>query len=134
MVAAIAEGYPQREIADAAYRYQREFDAGERGIVGVNAYADATEATGDPAPGGPARRRCERHLARLERTRRERDAERGRGGPGAACATRPRRPGLDRDEPHARTSSAAPPPTPRSGEQCGVLREVFGEYREPVAV
>ena len=30
MVAAIAEGYPQREIADAAYRFQREFDAGER--------------------------------------------------------------------------------------------------------
>ena len=28
MVAAIAEGYPQREIADAAYRYQRELDAG----------------------------------------------------------------------------------------------------------
>ena len=30
MVAAIREGYPQREIADAAYRFQREFDAGER--------------------------------------------------------------------------------------------------------
>ena len=34
MVAAITEGYPQREIADAAYRYQREFDAGERRVVG----------------------------------------------------------------------------------------------------
>ena len=44
MVAAIAEGYPQREIADAAYRYQRELDAGERGIVGVNRYVD----TGEP--------------------------------------------------------------------------------------
>ena len=40
MVAAVAEGYPQREIADAAYRFQREFDAGERRIVGVNAYVD----------------------------------------------------------------------------------------------
>jgi len=30
MVRAIAEGYPQREIADAAYRFQRELDAGER--------------------------------------------------------------------------------------------------------
>ena len=28
MVAAIADGYPQREIADAAYRFQREFDDG----------------------------------------------------------------------------------------------------------
>src|SRR6186713_2003202 len=41
MVAAIAEGYPQREIADAAYRFQREFDAGERVIVGVNGYTTA---------------------------------------------------------------------------------------------
>ena len=40
MVAAIAEGYPQREIADAAYRFQREFDAGERVIVGVNGYVN----------------------------------------------------------------------------------------------
>src|SRR3712207_9285535 len=32
MVAAIADGYPQREIADAAYRFQREFDEGERVI------------------------------------------------------------------------------------------------------
>src|SRR6186713_2622396 len=41
MLAAIAEGYPQREIADAAYRFQREFDAGERVIVGVNGYTTA---------------------------------------------------------------------------------------------
>ena len=48
MVAAIAEGYPQREIADAAYRFQRELDAGERGIVGVNRYADPDEAVEIP--------------------------------------------------------------------------------------
>ena len=43
MVAAIAAGYPQKEIADAAYRFQREFDKGEREIVGVNVYADPDE-------------------------------------------------------------------------------------------
>src|SRR6188768_4162430 len=48
MVAAIAEGYPQREIADAAYRYQRELDAGERRIVGINAYIDESEITTVP--------------------------------------------------------------------------------------
>src|SRR5687767_12941524 len=73
MVRAITEGYPQREIADAAYRYQREFDAGERRIVGVNAYVDEREETRVPVlevpPGS-----LERHLARLERVRRERDA------------------------------------------------------------
>jgi methylmalonyl-CoA mutase, N-terminal domain len=37
---AIAAGFFQREIADSAYRYQREIDAGERKIIGVNAYTD----------------------------------------------------------------------------------------------
>jgi methylmalonyl-CoA mutase, N-terminal domain len=41
MLAAIDDGYPQREIADAAFRYQRQLDTGERVIVGVNAFADA---------------------------------------------------------------------------------------------
>ena len=73
MVAAITEGYPQREIADAAYRYQREFDAGERRVVGVNAYVDAAEVTTVPVLSVPPGS-FERHLGRLERTRRERDA------------------------------------------------------------
>jgi methylmalonyl-CoA mutase N-terminal domain/subunit len=38
MVAAIRRGYPQREIADAAFHYQKLVDAGEKKIVGVNAY------------------------------------------------------------------------------------------------
>lgn len=39
MVSAIERSYPQREIADAAYRYQLAVDRGEKIIVGVNAYA-----------------------------------------------------------------------------------------------
>src|SRR5204862_1491131 len=38
MVQAIEQNYPQREIADAAYRYQEEVDAGQRIVVGVNGY------------------------------------------------------------------------------------------------
>jgi methylmalonyl-CoA mutase N-terminal domain/subunit len=38
MVAAIEQNYPQREIADASFRYQQEVDAGERIVVGVNGY------------------------------------------------------------------------------------------------
>jgi methylmalonyl-CoA mutase N-terminal domain/subunit len=38
MVAAIEQNYPQRETADAAYRYQEEVDSGQRIIVGVNGY------------------------------------------------------------------------------------------------
>ncbi len=38
IVESIKRGFPQREIADAAFRYQREVDAGERIVVGVNKY------------------------------------------------------------------------------------------------
>jgi len=41
MVAAIDQGYPQKEIADAAYRYQLMEDRGEKVTVGVNKYAMA---------------------------------------------------------------------------------------------
>jgi methylmalonyl-CoA mutase N-terminal domain/subunit len=42
MVSAIEKGYPQREIAAAAYRFQREVDAGERVMVGVNRFVQRT--------------------------------------------------------------------------------------------
>ena len=38
IIRAIDEGYPQREIADAAYRYQLMDDRGEKIVVGVNKY------------------------------------------------------------------------------------------------
>ncbi|MFY9488339.1 MAG: methylmalonyl-CoA mutase family protein [Solirubrobacterales bacterium] len=38
IVESIKRGFPQREIADAAFRYQREVDAGQRIVVGVNRY------------------------------------------------------------------------------------------------
>src|SRR3954451_3823573 len=42
IIRAIEEGYPQREIADSAYQFQREVESGERKIVGVNSFkADA---------------------------------------------------------------------------------------------
>src|SRR5690242_13473766 len=36
IVRAVEEGYPQREIANSAYQFQRQVDTGARGIVGVN--------------------------------------------------------------------------------------------------
>jgi methylmalonyl-CoA mutase N-terminal domain/subunit len=131
MVKAITEGYPQREIADAAYRFQREFDAGERRIVGVNAHVDQSEETRVPVLQVPIGSK-ERQLARLERTRRERD---GTAVDAALTALRDaaRRPGSSDQNlmPHFIRSAAA---YATLGEMCGVLREVFGEYREPVAV
>src|SRR5437588_362719 len=43
MVEAIKQNYPQREIADASFRYQREVDEGRRIVVGVNRYTEGDE-------------------------------------------------------------------------------------------
>jgi methylmalonyl-CoA mutase, N-terminal domain len=43
MVAAVKQGFPQREIADAAYQLQREIDRGERIMVGVNDYTEGDD-------------------------------------------------------------------------------------------
>lgn len=43
MLAAIDHGFFRREIADAAFAYQREFDAKRKIVVGVNAYQEAEE-------------------------------------------------------------------------------------------
>ena len=131
MVKAITEGYPQREVADAAYRFQRELDAEERRIVGVNAYVDEAEETTVPVlvvpPGS-----FEGHLARLERTRRERDAA-AVASALAGLRDAASRPGSSETNlmPHFIRCAKA---YATLGEQCAVLRQVFGEYREPVAV
>jgi methylmalonyl-CoA mutase N-terminal domain/subunit len=131
MVAAIQAGYPQREIADAAYRFQREFDAGEREIVGVNVNADPDEVLEIPLLEVSAE--SERaQLARLERTRRDRD-------PAAVESTLARlrelagRPGSSETNLMPALIDCANAYA-TLGEMCGVFRAVFGEYREPVSV
>ncbi|MDE2764857.1 MAG: methylmalonyl-CoA mutase family protein [Chloroflexota bacterium] len=70
-VAAIEEGFPQGEIAEAAYRHFRAVESGERSIVGVNLYAE------DEAPPPPLTRldpaRTEGQIAHVRQVRRERD-------------------------------------------------------------
>ena len=43
MLRAVEEGFPQREIAESAYRWQREIERGERVVVGVNAFQVAEQ-------------------------------------------------------------------------------------------
>jgi methylmalonyl-CoA mutase N-terminal domain/subunit len=131
MVAATETGYPQKEIADAAYRFQREFDLGERQIVGVNAFVDPDEKLEIPLLEVSAASK-RRHLERLGRVRRERDPET-----------------VERALAHLRDLASRPGSSEANvmpalldcanayatlGEMCGVFRGVFGEYREPVAV
>jgi methylmalonyl-CoA mutase N-terminal domain/subunit len=131
MVEAIKAGYPQREIADAAYRFQRELDAGERVIVGVNRYADPDEELTIPLlEVSEASLRAQ--LGRLDRVRRDRDAAEVESAL-AGLREAARRPGSSESNlmPHFLRCANA---YATLGEQCAVLREVFGEYREPVAV
>ncbi len=69
---AIEKGFFQSEISDAAYLYQREIDAGQRRIVGLNAYAEGH------APSVPILvmdpQGYDRQVARLREVRRSRDA------------------------------------------------------------
>jgi methylmalonyl-CoA mutase N-terminal domain/subunit len=43
MVEAVKHGFPQREIADAAFQYQQEVETGVRKVVGVNAYTEGED-------------------------------------------------------------------------------------------
>ncbi len=131
MVAAIAEGYPQREIADAAYRFQREFDAGERIVIGVNRQADPDEALAIPLL-QVSEASLRTQLARLERTRRERDAVAVEAALSRLRDLAARPESSETNLMPALVACAAAYVT--LGEMCGVFRAVFGEYREPVAV
>lgn len=44
MLAAIHEGYPQKEIIAASMRYQKQLERGEKTVVGVNAFVKASDA------------------------------------------------------------------------------------------
>ena len=71
MVAAIERGFPQREIADAAFAYQQEVESRQRIVVGVNDYTLEGEA--DPQLHRPDPDAERRQRERLGRTRADRD-------------------------------------------------------------
>ena len=74
VIPAIEQGFFQREIADAAYEYQRRIESGEQIIVGVNAYTIEEETPIPILKIGPEIEAKQRE--RLARVRRERNATR----------------------------------------------------------
>ncbi len=124
MLGAIERGFPQREIAESAYRYQREIDTGQRTVVGVNDYLTEEHVT---IPLLEIDREGEqRQRERLARVRRERDNELVAQ---RLEALREAAQGTDNLMPYILDAVRA---YATLGEICGVFREVFGEYREPV--
>jgi methylmalonyl-CoA mutase N-terminal domain/subunit len=72
MVEAVKRGFPQREIADAAYTLQREIDRGERIVVGVNDYQDGDEQPLEILRIAPTLER--KQIARVQAVRAHRDS------------------------------------------------------------
>ena len=71
MIGAIERGFPQKEIADASYHYQRQVDRGEKSIVGVNTYTIEGERRTETLKIGDDVERAQ--LERLDRVKSRRD-------------------------------------------------------------
>jgi methylmalonyl-CoA mutase N-terminal domain/subunit len=132
MLEAIERGFPQREIADSAYRYQQEVDARERILVGVNEFVQGNDEPIEIPIHAITRESKERHLDRLRRVRRERNEsalsqalQRLENAARAGCGERENLMPFLVDAVRAYATL---------GEMCNLLRGVYGEYREPALV
>jgi methylmalonyl-CoA mutase N-terminal domain/subunit len=122
MVAAIERGFPQREIQEAAFRFQKAVERKDKVIVGVNEYAMEEKPHPilyiDESVG-------EQQAARVEALKASRDA-------GKVARAR-----ADLKRAAAGTDNLMPPILEASrayatlGEMCDALRDVWGEYVEP---
>ena len=121
-VAAIEEGYQQREIQDASYSYQKEIESGARTVVGVNKFVSPyPEITGLLRVKPEVERRQKERLAQLKRERENSKVNQT----------------LNRLEDVAKSKENTMPAFIECveayatlGEMCDVLRKVFGIQRE----
>jgi methylmalonyl-CoA mutase, N-terminal domain len=121
MVSAIERSYPQREIADASYRYQMAVDRKEKIIVGVNEYT-GEEKPLDVLQIGESVRASQ--IQRLQKLRAERS---GDEVDRRLAALRKAAQGTENLMPHIYDAVKA---YATLGEICAALRDVFGTYEE----
>jgi methylmalonyl-CoA mutase, N-terminal domain len=122
MVEAIRRNFPQREIADASFTYQREVDERKRIVVGVNDFVQEDEAETPILRIDPALER--KQAERLAATRARRDGEKVE----AALAELKRIAATDTNlMPPIITAARA---RATEGEMISALQEVFGTYTE----
>lgn len=124
MIKAIEHGFPQREIADAAYRYQRQVETGQRTVVGVNKYTLAGETLDIPLLRIDPTVEQEQHrrLTELRRERNNEEVAKKLDTLRRACDGRENvmYPILDAAKAYATL-----------GEICSAMKDVFGTYEEP---
>ncbi len=122
IIRAVEEGYPQKEIGESAYRFQREVEEGQRLVVGVNAFQSEQQVPVELLKIDD--QVAESQVARLSKVRAERD-------PRAVART------LEKVEAAARGTDNLMPPVLEAvkayvtlGEISDVFRKVWGQYRE----
>jgi len=124
MVTAVKQGYPQREIADAAFHFQRLVDAGKKRIVGVNCYQQQEEL---PIPTLKIDEFVEKRQAeRTQEVRRKRSAARV-----DTCLKRLKEASVAPNENLMPLILDAAREYSTLGEICDALRETMGEYKDP---
>ncbi len=126
VIPAIEAGYFQTEIAQSSYRHQQEIDTRQRIVVGMNKYQLDEPLTIPLLKMDPEG--YERQVNRLNKVRRERDNDELNN---RLDALRQAAVGTENLMPYILDAARA---YGTVGEICGVLREVFGEYREPVII
>jgi methylmalonyl-CoA mutase, N-terminal domain len=125
MVEAVKRGFPQREIADAAFELQQEIDAGRRTVVGVNRFTEGDEGEPSLLRIDPALE--QQQIARVQAARGNRDATAVQGvlsAIGDAAATDTNLMPLLLEAARAGVSE---------GEIVHALQQVWGDYREQPA-
>ena len=123
MLAAIEKNYPQKEIADAAYHFQRQIDESKRTVVGVNRYVIEEEIPVEVLEIDEELERLQ--IEKTNRVKNERNNKKVKEcleKVGEACEGN-----------HNIMESLLEAATAYSTlqEMCDVLRQSFGEYRDP---
>jgi methylmalonyl-CoA mutase N-terminal domain/subunit len=119
-IAAIETGFTQDAIQESAYRFQQAVETGRRVVVGVNRFQGDDEVV-EIVKISPQHER--EQIAALTRLRAERDAKKAE-----ACLQEVRRAAEGTQNLLAPMREALRAYA-TIGEVCGVLRDVFGEYR-----
>ncbi len=119
--AAIDKGYIQREIHDAAYSFQKSVDSSERIVVGVNKFQVDEEQKFDYLRVNPESER--EQIKQLKNLRKTRDDDK------VQTALHDLRQGAEGESNLVPLILEAVKIYATLGEICGVLRDVFGEYK-----
>jgi len=126
VIAAIEKGFFQKEIADSAYRYQREIDEKKRVIVGLNEYTIEEESPIELLRIDPKVEK--EQVARLQKLKKERDNKK------VEAALEKLHYAAEKDENLMPTIIEAVKAYATLGEITDVLRKVYGEYKELIVI